>query len=81
MQFAMLKITDSVPAPKPSKRKGRKGDGRQEAILALKTGESFFLQSSINSAGVLKWWARNKFPDREYAAKKEADGVRIWRTK
>ena len=80
----MIKISDSVPPPKenenPKTRKGRKGDGRQDAILSLKVGQSFFLKASIKSAGVLRWAARLKHPDRNFVAKTENGGCRIWRT-
>jgi len=80
-----IKICDSVPTPaeneNPKTRKGRKGDGRQEAILALNVGQSFYLKTSVSSAGGLRWWARARHPDRDFTAKKEKDGVRIWRTK
>lgn len=80
-----IKISDSVPPPaennNPRTRKGRKGDGRQEAILQLEIGQSFFLKASIKSAGTLRWWARARHPERDFAAKSERDGVRIWRTK
>lgn len=80
-----IKISDSVPAPEAEKqqkaRKGRKGDGRQEAILKLKVGESFWLKTSISSASSLKWWAKARHPEREYTAAKEKDGTRIWRTR
>lgn len=80
-----IKISDSVPAPaeneNPKTRKGRKGDGRQGAILALSIGQSFYIKTSIKSASSLRWWAKARHPDRDYAAKAEKDGVRIWRTK
>jgi hypothetical protein len=80
-----IKISDSVPTPaeneNPKTRKGRKGDGRQEAILALDVGQSFYLKTSTSSAGTLRWWARARHPDRDFAAKSEGGGVRIWRTK
>lgn len=79
-----INITDKIPPPKkdeqPKTRKGRVGDGRQDAILALKVGESFFLRTSVKSAGSLRHWARAKHEDRDYAAKSEKDGCRIWRT-
>lgn len=78
-----IRITDKVPPPQngqPKKRKGRKGDGRQDAILALKVGESFFLKTSIKSASSLRHWARAKHEERDFTAKTEKDGVRIWRT-
>lgn len=80
-----IKISDLVPAPaqneNPKTRKGRKSDGRQEAILALQVGQSFHLKASMSSAGVLRWWARARYENRDFTAKKEKDGVRIWRTK
>lgn len=80
-----IRIIDSVPAPaeneNPKTRKGRKGDGRQEAILALEVGQSFHLKASMSSAGVLRWWAKGRYESRDFTAKKEKDGVRIWRTK
>lgn len=80
-----IKISDSVPAPaeneNPKTRKGRKGDGRQEAILSLQVGQSFYLKASIKSAGSLRWWAKARHADRDYTAKAEKEGVRIWRTK
>jgi hypothetical protein len=80
-----IKISDGVPVPSenvnPKTRKGRKGDGRQEAILALQVGQSFYLKTTIQSASSLRWWARARYPDRDFAAKSEKDGVRVWRTK
>jgi hypothetical protein len=80
-----IKICDSVPAPaeneNPKTRKGRKGDGRQQAILALNVGQSFYLKTTISSASSLRWWAKAKHSDRDFVAKAEKDGVRIWRTK
>jgi hypothetical protein len=80
-----IKICDSVPVPadnkNPKTRKGRKGDGRQEAILALNVGQSFYLKTTINSASSLRWWARARHPDRDFRAEAEKEGVRIWRTK
>ena len=80
-----IKICDSIPAPpeneNPKTRKGRKGDGRMEAILALNVGQSFYLKASISTSCSLRWWAKAKNPERQYTAKKEKDGVRIWRTK
>jgi hypothetical protein len=80
-----IKISDTVPTPAPNEnpktRKGRKGDGRQETILALNVGQSFYLKTSIKSAGSLRWWARAKHPERDFVAKADKDGVRIWRTK
>jgi hypothetical protein len=83
-----INISDKFPAPKPDEqaktRKGRKGDGRQEAILKLQVGESFWVETSIQSASSLRWWARAKEPDRMFTAKTEIQrtkkGVRIWRT-
>lgn len=81
----MIKISDSVPVPKEDEhqkhRIGRKGDGRQEAILKMEVGQSFFLKASISSASSLRWWANARHPDRDFTAKAEKDGVRIWRTK
>lgn len=80
-----IRITDSVPAPaeneNPKTRKGRKGDGRQEAILSLEIGQSFHIKASIKSAGSLRWWAKARHPDRDFVAKTEKEGVRVWRTK
>jgi len=78
----MIKISTGVPVPngKLKTRLGRKGDGRQQAILALKVGESFYLKTSVKSAGVLRWWARARHADRDFVAKAEGNGVRIWRT-
>jgi hypothetical protein len=79
----MIKISDNIPIPKKNQsgRKGRKGDGRQEAILKLETGQSFFLKTSISSASTLKWWCKSRYPEREFATEGQGDGVRIWRTK
>lgn len=80
-----IRISNSVPVPDPAKnpktRRGRKGDGRQAAICALALGQSFLLNSSIKSAGVLRWWARAKYPDRDFRAETEGDKTRIWRIK
>lgn len=80
-----IKICDSVPAPaenqNPKTRKGRKGDGRQEAILALQVGQSFYLKTTIKSASSLRWWAKARHPERDFSAKAEKAGVRIWRRK
>lgn len=81
----MIKISDSVPSPaeneNPKTRKGRKGDGRQQAILSLQINQSFYIKTSIKSASSLRWWAKARHPDRDFAAKTEKEGVRIWRTK
>ena len=80
-----IKISNSHPAPaeneNPKTRKGRKGDGRQEAILALEPGQSFHLKASIKSASSLRWWCRARHPERDFTAKSDDGGVRIWRTK
>jgi|KBSSwiStaDraftv2_1062776.scaffolds.fasta_scaffold194541_6 hypothetical protein len=70
-----------LPTERTTIRHGRKGDGRQEAIMALEVGQSFFLGSTMNSVSSLRWWATSKFPEREFTARKEGSGVRIWRTK
>jgi hypothetical protein len=80
-----IKITDKYPTPpkdeQPTTRKGRKGDGRQEAILKLEVGQSFWVAASIKSVSSLKWWARARQPGREFTSKTEEKGCRIWRTK
>lgn len=92
-----IKISGSHPMPDPNKnpktRKGRKGDGRQMAILNLLVGESFWIPTTISSVCGLRHWARARYPDRDFTAEagKEdktdktdgtgKDGVRIWRTK
>lgn len=80
-----IKISNNHPAPakneNPKTRKGRKGDGRQDAILALQIDESFWIKTTIKSASSLRWWARARHPERDFAAKSEKDGVRLWRTK
>lgn len=80
-----IKICDTIPVPaenpNPKTRQGRTGDGRQAAILALLVGQSFYLKASISTAGSLRWWAKARHPERQYTAKKEKEGVRIWRTK
>lgn len=79
-----IDITDKIPLPKkdenPKTRKGRVGDGRQDAILALQVGQSFFVKTTIKSASGLRHWARARHEDRDFTAKKEKDGTRIWRT-
>jgi hypothetical protein len=86
----MIKIDTNIPMPKhnpthwtgrPKLRSGRKGDGRQEAILKLEVGHSFFLKTSESSAGVLRWWARARFPERDFVVAREGKGVRTWRFK
>lgn len=81
----MIKISSSHPAPdlnsNPKTRKGRKGDGRQEAILALEVGQSFHLKTSIKSASGLRHWARARHEHRNFTAQSEDGGVRVWRTK
>lgn len=86
----MIKIDTNIPIPngnalhssgRPKTRSGRKGDGRQQAILKLEVGHSFFLKTSIKSLMVLRWWARAKHPNREFTAAEEGNGARIWRTK
>jgi len=86
----MIKIDTNIPVPthnpmhssgRPKIRSGRKGDGRQEAILKLAIGHSFFLKASISSAGVLRWWARARFPERDFLVAQDGKGVRTWRTK
>lgn len=79
-----MQITNRYPLPTPTpagRRVGRKGDGRQETISRLKVGDSFDLECSASSACVLCWWAKARFPEREFTYRKEGDGVRIWRSK
>lgn len=79
-----MEITDRYPLPTPTpvgRRVGRKGDGRQEAISKLRVGDSFDLEASTSSVCVLCWWARAKFPAREFTYRKEGEKVRIWRSK
>jgi hypothetical protein len=81
-----MKIPISTEHPVPEERgskknSGRKGDGRQAAILSLKAGESFLLEGSMGSAGTLRWWAKGQCPDREFTSRREGVNVRVWRTK
>jgi hypothetical protein len=79
-----LPIVSDVPLPSTTRKKGRSGrpgDGRQEAILALQVGESFWVKTSISSACSLRWWAGAKLPERDWTMAPESGGVRIWRTK
>lgn len=86
----MIKIDTNIPIPngnpthnsgRPKLRPGRKGDGRQQAILKLEVGQSFFLKTSVKSLMVLRWYVRGKYPGRDFTAAKEGNGARIWRTK
>lgn len=80
----MINITGKVPIPPDAdkhKDRGRKSGGRQEAICKLVVGESFWLKTSMSSMSALRWWAKAKFPDRQFYAEQEGRGVRIWRTK
>jgi hypothetical protein len=78
-----IEISKTHPLPPKARRPARQrhGDGRQQAILALQPGESFFLKAGLGSAHVLKWWAVAKEPGRSFYAEKEGDGIRIWRSK
>lgn len=79
-----MEISNRYPLPverSDAAKRGRKGDGRQGAMCGLKVGESFHLAASASSACALRWWAKAKFPDRNFTVRKEEDGVRIWRTK
>lgn len=79
----MIKITNTHPIPKgqaqKKRRPGRKSE-RQEAISQLQVKDSFFLKTSISSVSTLIWWAKARFPGREFTSETENDGVRIWRT-
>jgi hypothetical protein len=80
-----MEISSQYPLPveRPSgSAVGRKSDGRQKVISTLKVGESFHLDANMGSVCALRWWAKARFPEREYTARKEVTGgVRIWRTK
>jgi len=81
-----IEITDRYPLPVmrhvPVSPQGRKGDGRMEAVSKLRVGWSFHMDISKSSVSVLLWWAKARFPDREFTYRQEeGGGVRVWRSK
>lgn len=80
-----IELTDRFPLPavRPAvtSKQGRKSDGRLDAVSRLRVGWSFHLAISKSSVSVLLWWARARFPEREFTFRQEDGGVRIWRTK
>lgn len=80
----ILPIDKKVPVPEDAGKRvksGRRGDGRQETMLALRIKESFWLPTSRSSASTLRWWAKAREPEREWTLAEEEGGVRIWRIK
>ena len=98
----MLKIDKGIPPPKRKARAVKSaGDTavkkpsseRQETIIALKVGESFFMAGvGINSAGGLRWWANaycgtnpDGTPKRHFVSATRTEdgvkGVRTWRVR
>jgi hypothetical protein len=72
----MLKIDNKIKPPMKLRNE------RQETILALKPGESFFLpETSINSVSALTWWVRAHHPARKFTSRSIDGGVRVWRLK